>query len=147
MMSKETVSYFIKLWFWGSIMAAAILVASAHCSTTSTPKSSDTTCWLPEGCVTQYQENPNSYKAGTLLDASVIGEYQGMNLRIQSLGTYELFSENLLICGWPVAKFLPAPSNYVVLTYETVSHRTVQGVACHELVRVDEIVLPTGLGQ
>lgn len=42
MMSKQTVNYFIKLFFWGSIMTGAILIASAaHC---------ESTCWLPEGC-------------------------------------------------------------------------------------------------
>jgi hypothetical protein len=140
---SEDIKDLLKMLVIGFFIGMVVImcfVTPGHCSV---GKKSDTTCWLPEGCVTQYQDNPLTYKAGKLVDVSRVGkpdneQTQGINLRIQSLGTYELFTENLLLCGFPIDKF-KGKGDFILLTYETVSHRAVDGVACHTLIRVDNI--------
>ena len=61
-----------------------------------------------------------------------------MNIRFQPLATYSLFSENILICGVPQEMFANK-RNPMVLTYKTKASRIVQGIGCHELIRVDEM--------
>lgn len=85
----------------------------------------------------QYTDNPYTYKAGAVITGFDI-EGKGIVLRIQPTGTYHLFTEDLLFCGDPV-EMVEGKHNPVVLTYETVAHRTIQGVGCHRLVNVMEI--------
>lgn len=112
------------------------LVITARCSTT--PRKDNKTCFLPEGCVAQYQDNPFTYRAGAIIDASVIEDNKAVNIRFQPLATYSLFSENILICGVPQEMFANK-RNPMVLTYKTKASRIVQGIGCHELIRVDEM--------
>lgn len=90
--------------------------------------------------VIPYQDNPNTYKAGNVTNINYAGEEAnyGMVIRLQSLGTYSLFTEEIFLCGNP-SDILQGKHNPVVITYETRSHHTVEGIGCHELRRVNEI--------
>jgi hypothetical protein len=128
---------FVKGYAIGVALALAVLFIAtyAHCSTT--PKKSDTTCWLPEGCVTQYQDNPYTYKAGTV--STVGAPDDAIVIRIQPLATYSLFTEDILFCDADrVALLGSGKHNPVLLTYKTRASHMVQGIGCHDLVRVDE---------
>jgi hypothetical protein len=57
---------------------------------------------------------------------------------LQPTGTYQLFTEDVLLCKQPVEMFI-GKKNPMVITYETRAHKTVQGIGCHELKRVDEL--------
>jgi hypothetical protein len=116
------------IFMWG--------LSDANCSTN--PKKSNTTCWLPEGCVTQYVENPYTYTAGTVSAVGFVDD--SITLRVQPLATYSLFTEDILICDRDKAatKF-DGKHNPVLLTYKTKASHTVQGIGCHDLVRVDEL--------
>jgi len=106
---------------------------------TATVKKSDTTCWLPEGCVTQYNENPFTYKPGIVSVSGLVDD--AVVLRIQPLATYALFTEDILLCDRAkVAQIFEGKHNPLLLTYKTKASRIVQGLGCHELVRADELV-------
>jgi hypothetical protein len=87
-----------------------------------------------------YTENPLMYKAGSFVtNSNAVSVIDGnLNLRIRPMGTYMLFDESVLLCGMPTDKFDGVVEPFV-LTYERRAHRTVRGIACHELVRVDSI--------
>ena len=85
-----------------------------------------------------YETNPWTYKVGAVITGFDIDDSKGLVLRIQPLGTYNLFSEDILFCHNPLDK-LEGLHNPIALTYETVTHRTVRGVGCHELLRADEV--------
>ena len=117
-----------------------VLVSTAHCSIKS--KKSNTTCFLPEGCVTQYTENPYEYNVGSILDvANVDGN---LSIRFSPLGTYALYDEQILLCGFPSDKFEGVTEPFV-LTYKRQASRLVNGIGCHELLRVDNLTLNTRL--
>jgi hypothetical protein len=118
------------------LIAVFFIVSSGHCSTKS--KKDNSTCWFPEGCVAQYTTNPYTYKVGALIGGEIIGSNEGAVVRIQPLATYGLFTEDILLCGVPADKFA-GKSNPLVLTYKTKASRLVQGIGCHELVRVDQL--------
>ncbi len=102
---------------------------------------SDRQCWLPEGCKSTvatpvYQDNPFTYKAGSV---SVSGNMEeGIVLRVQPIGTYALFTEDILICGHP-AELFAGKTNPLVLTYRTRASKMIQSIGCHELVHVDSL--------
>lgn len=87
-----------------------------------------------------YQINPYTYEAGAVITGYDIDDGKGLVLRVQPMGTYSAFSEDLLFCGNPI-DMLDGKRNPLVLTYKTVAHRSVRGVGCHELVKVNEIKL------
>jgi len=96
------------------------------------------TCWLPEGCVAQYTENPYTYKVGTVSAAGIPED--AVVLRIQPLATYSLFTEDILFCHRSaIAPMFEEKHNPLVLTYRTQATRIIDGVGCHTLVRVDEM--------
>ena len=108
----------------------------SRCSTNS--KKSDTTCWLPEGCVTQYEMNPYTYKAGSVSVSGIVDD--AVVLRIQPLATYNLFTEDILLCDKKkLAEMFEGKHNPLLLTYKTKASRMVQGIGCHDLVRADEL--------
>jgi hypothetical protein len=83
-----------------------------------------------------YQDNPFTYKAGTV---SVSGNLENaVVFRIQPIGTFALFTEDVLICGHP-ADLFTGKTNPLVLTYSTKASRVVEGVGCHTLVHVDSL--------
>ena len=61
-----------------------------------------------------------------------------LNLRVRPVGTYMLYDEAVLFCGMPIDKFEGITEPFL-LTYERVSHHSVQGIGCHVLVNVSEI--------
>ena len=137
MISEKALKTLIKVFFWGTIITGAMLLASyTHGSTHS--KKSDTTCWLPEGCVTQYQENPYTYKVGKVIGVGTPDN--AVVLHVQPLATYSLYTEDILFCDRKkVVSMFVGKRNPFILTYKTQASRLVQGVGCHYLVRVDEM--------
>ena len=115
------------------IMLALLLVATPSHGAISKPHSNSIG-------VPMYSENPLMYQAGSLSTgpdaASVVDG--NLNLRIRPMDTYMLFDESILFCGTPTDKF-DGVTEPMVLTYERKAHRTVRGLGCHELVRVDSI--------
>jgi hypothetical protein len=88
--------------------------------------------------VIQYQTNPFSYVEGSISNVSLVGT--GTNLRLQPRGVYSLFSQEILLCDYDkVAEKFAGKHGLMVLTYETVAHRTIQGIGCHDLRSVDEV--------
>lgn len=90
--------------------------------------------------VLQYQDNPYTYKVGSIVDADLVGDEKNPALvvRIQPLSTYGLFTEYIPLCGVPLYLF-DGKNNPLVLTYRTQASRKVEGIGCHELIRVDEM--------
>jgi hypothetical protein len=91
--------------------------------------------------VVQYNTNPNLYVVGAVSEIFSIDDDKGIVVRIQPAGTYYLFTEDLLLCGYPVDRFV-GKANPVVLTYEVQAHKMIEGVGCHRLINVQEIKLP-----
>jgi hypothetical protein len=104
-----------------------------HC-TTSHPNSLGST---------SYTINPNIYVA--VDNVIEVTDVDGnLNLRIHPVGTFMLYDENVLLCGQPFDRF--AGFDYpMMITYERVAHRAVEGVGCHELRSVDQIVPKTAM--
>lgn len=108
------------------------LLTNAHCTVTAQHNNS-------VGVVMD-NNNPMTYKAGTV---SVSGNVKAsIVLRIQPIGAYSLFTEDILICGHPAILF-SGKANPLVLTYRTKASRIVDGIGCHELVHVDSLRGPT----
>jgi hypothetical protein len=82
--------------------------------------------------------NPYSYLAGSVLEGFDIDNEKGLVLRVQPMGMYQLFTQDVFMCGFPL-KLLVNKSNPVVLVYETKEHKIVSGVGCHDLTKVYEI--------
>jgi hypothetical protein len=121
------------LTLFGCAALVLLLNTLGHCATTSSRKNSLGTV--------SYDANPYAYLAGSLTATSdSVTEVDGnLNLRINPLGTYLLYDESILLCGLPIAKFEGVQQPFV-LTYERKGHRSVQGIACHELVSVNHLV-------
>jgi hypothetical protein len=119
----------VALVLWLVVIA---LVATGHGAISKKPSNDNAF-----GAVIDFS-NPNTYKEGNVVAMAYLEGDQGIVARIQPVGTYTLFTEDILFCGAPVEQFI-GKSNPIVLTYETKAHRTVQGVGCHVLKHVDEI--------
>jgi hypothetical protein len=86
-------------------------------------------------------ENPFMYNFVVITDGSIIeanGRY-ATNLRVQPYGTFELYTEQVMLCGQPTNELQHA-NGPVVLTYKRVAHEMVGGVACHEFEAVHHVV-------
>lgn len=88
--------------------------------------------------VPMYQDNPMTYKAGAITAVAYVANGKGLAVRVQPIGTYGLFTEDVLFCGVPVEKFLNQ-SNPMVLTYRTKASHMIEGIGCHDLVSVDSL--------
>ena len=130
-MSRECISYWIRIFFVASVITAVLLLANAaHCSTTK-PQTNSLG-------VLQYNDNPLMYEAVQTI--AEVTEIDGnMNLRIKPVGTYMLYDDIVLLCGMPIDKFSGVTEPFL-MTYRRRSSHMVRGVACHELLRVDQIV-------
>jgi hypothetical protein len=118
------------------VITVFLLALVAHCSVGKSTK----TCFLPEGCVTQYTENPYEYNVGSILGvANVDGN---LSIRFSPLGTYALYDEQILLCGFPSDKF-EGVTEPLVLTYKRQASHLVNGIGCHDLLRVDNLTLNT----
>jgi hypothetical protein len=88
--------------------------------------------------VVQYQTNPFTYFEGSISNTSLVGT--GVNLRLQPRGVYSLFTQEILLCDYDnVAEKFAGKQGLLVLTYETVAHRSIEGIGCHDLHSVDEV--------
>jgi hypothetical protein len=116
----------------GIALCLALLVASGHCAIDT--KHHDNSLG-----VLQYQINPFSY-IGVNDIAEATNIEGNLNLRVKPIGTYMLFDQIVLLCGLPIERFQEVGRPFI-MTYERQSHRMVEGIGCHELVRVDEIKL------
>jgi hypothetical protein len=85
-----------------------------------------------------YDSNPYAYEAGALITAFDIQDGKGLVVRMQPMATYNLFTEDILLCGRPLEMF-EGKQNPLVLTYRIQASRAIKGVGCHTLVRVDEL--------
>ena len=108
---------------WSMVYAEGAIAKKHHDNTIGTP---------------MYETNPYTYLAGNTTEVFDIESRKGLVVRVQPLHTYELFTEDILFCGSPVEKFLQK-KNPMVLTYRIKASRMVEGIGCHELVRVDEL--------
>jgi hypothetical protein len=131
MMSKECISYWIRIFFAASVITAVLLlVNAAHCSTGDKHPNSLGTL--------SYNDNPLMYEAVQTI--AEVTEIDGnMNMRVKPVGTYMLYDDIVLLCGMPIDKFSGVTEPFL-MTYRRQSSHMVQGVACHELLRVDQIV-------
>lgn len=133
-MKRDKVAYWLMVLGYALIIAFFVwLVAGmAHATTTSSQK--NVTGFIPPS------DNPYTYKAGMFLDAAVVGSQnnRGMTLRIQPLGMPALFTETILFCDaeHAVDKF-QGKGNPGLLTYRTRDSRMIEGIGCHDLIRVD----------
>ena len=121
----------------GVLMVLALIVAFCtlgHAATTS--KSQNSLGSVP------YDVNPLVYIAGSVKDAAKVDG--NLNLRFAPLGTYALFDQNILLCGIPVNKFEGVTEPFM-LVYERRSHKSVQGVGCHEVYGVYSLMPKAGL--
>lgn len=84
-----------------------------------------------------YTSNPLMYNAGSVAEAKNIDG--NLSLRFKPIGTYSLYDENVLLCGLPMEKFNGIHEPFL-LTYRRQASRLVQGIGCHDLVRVDNMV-------
>ena len=131
MMSRECISYWIRIFFAASVITAVLLLANAaHCSTGDKHPNSLGTL--------SYNDNPLMYEAVQTI--AEVTEIDGnMNMRVKPVGTYMLYDDIVLLCGMPIDKFSGVTEPFL-MTYRRQSSHMVQGVACHELLRVDQIV-------
>ena len=132
MMSRECISYWIRIFFAAFVITGALLlVNAAHCSTSGEKHPNSLG-------IVQYDVNPLMYEAVQTI--AEVTEIDGnMNLRIKPVGTYMLYDDTVLLCGMPVDKFSGVTEPFL-MTYRRRSSHMVRGVACHDLLRVDSIV-------
>jgi hypothetical protein len=128
---REAAKYILTLFGLAALITLFVLAVStfSHATTTSHRNGLG---------VIMYSQNPYIYEAGSIIDYSVIGESEGLSIRVKPLATYMLFDENILFCGVPADK-INGHENPMVLVYERVDRRMVDGVGCHNLVQVRSI--------
>ena len=132
MMSRECISYWIRVFFAAFVITGALLlVNAAHCSTAGDKHPNSLG-------IVQYDVNPLMYEAVQTI-AEVTEVDGNMNLRVKPVGTYMLYDDIVLLCGMPTEKFNGVTEPFL-MTYERRAHHIVRGVACHDLLRVDSIV-------
>ena len=133
MMSKECISYWIRIFFAASVITAVLLLANAaHCQPVTTKPQTNSLGTL------SYNDNPLMYEAVQTI-AEVTEVDGNMNLRVKPVGTYMLYEDIVLLCGLPTEKFNGVTEPFL-MTYRRQSSHMVRGVACHDLLRVDSIV-------
>lgn len=117
-----------------SLMVLAIVfafVTLGHAATTSTQRHPNSLGFVA------YDSNPLIYLAGDVKSADWVDG--NLNLRFLPLGTYALYDQNILLCGNPLEKFSGVSEPFMIV-YERQSHKSVQGVGCHELRAVYGLV-------
>ena len=131
MMSREFISYWIRIFFAASVITAVLLLANAaHCSTGDKHPNSLGTL--------SYNDNPLMYEAVQTI-AEVTEVDGNLNMRVKPVGTYMLYDDIVLLCGLPTEKFNGITEPFL-MTYERRAHHMAHGVACHDLLQVNSIV-------
>ena len=132
-MTRECISYWIRIFFAASVITAVLLLANAaHCQPVTTKPQTNSLGTL------SYNDNPYIYEAVQMI-AEVTEVDGNMNLRVKPVGTYMLYDDIVLLCGMPVEKFNGITEPFL-MTYRRQASHMVHGVACHDLLRVDQIV-------
>jgi hypothetical protein len=137
MMSKK-IPAAVMLAMLGVMAMCLILAVYAHGATTSQKHENSLG-------VIEYTENPLTYKEGYIVNGELVedGKYAGIVVRLQPRGTYDLFTEDIFLCDpRHVLAVMGDKRNPVVLVYETVSHRKIQEVGCHDIIAIDEVKVP-----
>ena len=113
------------------LFLALVLAASAH-GATSAPRHDNGL-----GAVIEYT-NPFIYNFGKIVDATIVRKdgRVATNLRFQPYGTFELYTEQVLLCGPPSQDLIDKSNGAIILTYRRQAHEAVDGVACHDLESV-----------
>ena len=117
----------------GILMVLALIFAFCtlgHAATSSTQRHPNSL-----GTVS-YDTNPLIYIPGNVKQADWVDG--NLNLRFLPLGTYALYDQQILLCA-PADKFSGVTEPFM-LVYERQSHKSVQGVGCHELRAVYGLV-------
>jgi len=130
-----TSKYLLIIMLLAMLFAFALMgIGIAHGATTSKNVSNSL------GAV-PYQSNPYMYLAGSLVhNGTVFTDVNGnLNVRINPLGTYLLYDESILFCGLPIEKFRNITEPFV-LVFRRQAHRAIDGIGCHELVAVFNVV-------
>ena len=130
---------------WGELLIVSVIIAGlaleARCTTTS--KKHENAFGIQ-----MYFENPFTYKMGSVIGAEIVlserHRYPATSIRIAPSYTYSSFDENLLFCGNESEAFTNPETGKVwqgplVLTYRTRASRMIDGVACHDLERIDRV--------
>ena len=102
-------------------LVVVALIGLARCATSSNRNSLGTI---------SYDANPLMYNAGSVKSVDVVDG--NLNLRFSPLGTYEMYDENILLCGRPVSMFAGVTEPFM-LVYRRQASRLVRGVGCHDL--------------
>ncbi len=131
--NKKTAAEGILFAVFIVIALLCVMLLPAHGATSSGAKKNAT------GFLS-YTGNPYTYKEGAVRAVAYVGtgHHTGIVVRLQPRATYSLFTEEILFCGSPVEMF-EGKQNPMVLTYETVTHTSVEEIGCHRLVSVDEV--------
>ena len=113
------------------LFLALVLAASAQ-GATSAPRHDNGL-----GAVIEYT-NPFIYNFGKIVDATIVRKdgRVATNLRFQPYGTFELYTEQVLLCGPPSQDLIDKSNGAIILTYRRQAHEAVDGVACHDLESV-----------
>ena len=99
MMSRECISYWIRIFFIAFVITGVLLlVNAAHCQPVTTKPQTNSLGTL------SYNDNPLMYEAVQTI-AEVTEVDGNMNLRVKPVGTYMLYDDIVLLCGMPVEKF------------------------------------------
>jgi hypothetical protein len=105
-----------------------ILVQQGHCATSTSRRDNSL------GVVIEYA-NPMMYNFGIIADAAIVrtNKRVATNLKFQPYGTFELYTEQVMLCGLPTDELINKASGPVILVYKRQAHEAVDGVACHDL--------------
>lgn len=131
---------FDSLLLLGIFALMLILVGQANCSVA--PAATRNTNGL--GVVIS-QDNIFTYNMGLPISGGLVGDEHNVYTSIQFAPAYApaVNTESLLFCGDVSDDLNKHSGKVVVLTYEKVSHRAFQGIGCHELLSVTDIMIPT----
>jgi hypothetical protein len=110
------------------LLVFGVAIQQAHCAT-SAPKHTNEI-----GAVIEYT-NPVMYNFGVIRDAAIVrtDSRVATNLRFQPYGTFELYTEQVMLCGLPTDELIDRANGPIVLAYKRQAHEAVDGVACHDL--------------
>ena len=128
---REAAKYLLTLFGLAALITLFVLAVSTFGHDTTTQHRNSLG-------VPMYTVNPYIYEAGEIVDYAIVEKGEGLSIRVKPLATYLLFDDNLLLCGVPADK-INGHENPMVLVYERVAHKMVDGVGCHELVEVRSI--------
>lgn len=137
MFRAKTTQHLAKIILLTLLLVLTVMAAKGAFGATSSKKHGDSIGFIMQ------QNNPNTYIEGGVTNVAFVES--AVNIRVQPRGMYNLFTQEILLCDRNnVAEKFQGKGGLVVLTYETVAHRTVEGIGCHELRSVDEVKSTTG---